>query len=69
MIKYIVNHESKWAVKNGKDTRPTKILDTQKEAIHYATSLNNATSILVQSKNGTFRKISKWDVMPTQKIV
>ncbi|MCR8613325.1 MAG: DUF2188 domain-containing protein [Mycoplasma sp.] len=65
MIKYIVHHEGKWAVKNGKAGRPTKILDTQKEAIHYAASLKNATSILVQSRSGTFRKISKWDVLPS----
>lgn len=56
MIKYIVNHEGKWAVKNANAERITKICETQKEAIEYAKSLDNTSTIMIQGRNGKFRK-------------
>ncbi|WP_412031394.1 DUF2188 domain-containing protein [Metamycoplasma buccale] len=57
-VRYVVNHESGWAVKNPKGKRAVKTFKTQKEAIDYAKSLSDTTSVIVQSKEGSFRKNS-----------
>ena len=54
--RYVVNHEHGWAVKNKNGKRALKTFRTQKEAIDYANSLKNTTGVLVQSKEGSFRK-------------
>ncbi|ACF07251.1 Uncharacterised protein [Metamycoplasma arthritidis] len=55
-VRYVVNHENGWAVKNPKGKRALKTFKTQKEAMDYAKSLSDTTSVLVQSKEGSFRK-------------
>ena len=63
-IKYIVRRaeDQKWCVKNAKAGKPTGIFETQKAAIDYAESLKSTSGILIQSKDGKFRKVSSWDV-------
>ncbi|MBN3535058.1 DUF2188 domain-containing protein [Mycoplasma procyoni] len=56
MIKYVVNHNGEWAVKNANADKVTKTFKTQKEAIDYARSLKNTTSVMIQNKEGKFRK-------------
>ncbi|AAT27645.1 DUF2188 domain-containing protein [[Mycoplasma] mobile] len=56
MIKYVVNHDGKWAVKNANAEKVTKVCDTQKEAIDYAKSLDNTSAIMIQGRDGKFRK-------------
>ncbi|WP_211246863.1 DUF2188 domain-containing protein [Mesomycoplasma molare] len=56
MIKYVVNHNEGWAVKNANAERATKIFKTQKEAIDYAKKLKETTSVMIQGKDGKFRK-------------
>lgn len=56
MIKYVVNHNGQWAVKNAKAQRVTKVFATQKEAIEYAKSLKETTTVMIQSTKGSFRK-------------
>ena len=67
MIKYVVHHNGLWAVKNAKADRVTKTFSTQKDAIHYAASLESTTTIMVQSRTGAFRALSKWDLIPSDK--
>ncbi len=55
-IKYIINHNGHWAVKNANAKKVSKTFDTQEEAIKYAKSLNDCTAIKIQSKDGSFRK-------------
>ncbi|MGZ9413251.1 DUF2188 domain-containing protein [Mycoplasma sp. 480] len=56
MIKYVVNHNGDWAVKNANAERATKIFKTQKEAIEYAKQLKETTAVMIQGKDGKFRK-------------
>lgn len=67
MIKYVVHHNGSWAVKNAKADRVTKIFKTQKEAIRYASSLESTSTIMVQSRTGSFRSLSKWDLTSKSK--
>ncbi|TPE57422.1 DUF2188 domain-containing protein [[Mycoplasma] falconis] len=55
-VRYVVNHDEGWAVKNPKGKKALRIFKTQKEAMEYAWSLSDTTSVLVQSKKGAFRK-------------
>ncbi|AWX69219.1 DUF2188 domain-containing protein [[Mycoplasma] anseris] len=55
-VRYVVNHENGWAVKNPNGKRSLKTFKTQKEAMDYAKSLSDTTSVIVQSKMGKFRK-------------
>lgn len=55
-VRYIVNHEYGWAVKNANGKRAIKTFRTQEEAIKYAKQLNDTTGIVVQSRDGSFRK-------------
>lgn len=57
MKKYVINHNGKWAVKNSHASRVSKTFDTQKEAIDYAKDLSETTSIMVQSRSGSFRSV------------
>lgn len=57
-VRLVVNHEKGWAVKNPKGKKALKICKTQKEAVDYAWSLKDTTSVNVQSKTGAFRKWS-----------
>lgn len=56
MIKYVVNHNGAWAVKNAHAERVTKTFATQKEAIDYARKLKETTSVMIQGRDGKFRK-------------
>ncbi|AWX42817.1 Uncharacterised protein [Metamycoplasma cloacale] len=56
VVRYVVNHEKGWAVKNPNGQRALRVFKTQKEAIEYAKSLADTTSYIVQSKKGTFRQ-------------
>ncbi len=62
-VKYVTRRaeDKKWCVKNAKASKATRVFSTQKEAIQYAGSLKSTTSIMVQSKEGKFRKVSTWD--------
>ncbi|WP_246004287.1 DUF2188 domain-containing protein [Mycoplasma todarodis] len=62
-VKYVTRRaeDKKWCVKNAKASKATRVFNTQKEAIQYAASLKSTTSIMVQSKEGKFRKHSTWD--------
>ncbi|WP_330463593.1 DUF2188 domain-containing protein [Metamycoplasma gateae] len=55
-VRLVVNHPDGWAVKNPKGQRALRVFKTQKEAMDYAKSLKDTTSINVQSKTGAFRK-------------
>ncbi|AZG68819.1 DUF2188 domain-containing protein [Mycoplasma struthionis] len=55
-VRYVVNHPDGWAVKNPKGKKALRVVKTQKEAIDYAKSLSDTTSVIVQSKEGSFRK-------------
>ncbi|ENY68674.1 Hypothetical protein MAU_4690 [Metamycoplasma auris 15026] len=56
-VRLVVNHPDGWAVKNPKGKKAIRTFKTQKEAMQYAKSLKDTTSINVQSKVGTFRKV------------
>ncbi len=62
-VKYVTRRaeDKKWCVKNANASKATRVFDTQKEAIQYAGSLKSTTAIMVQSKEGKFRKVSTWD--------
>ncbi len=68
-VKYVTRRaeDKKWCVKNAKASKATRVFSTQKEAIQYAGSLKSTTSIMVQSKEGKFRKVSTWDGVKTSK--
>ncbi len=69
-VKYITRRaeDKKWCVKNAKAAKVTRTFNTQKEAIEYAQKLKSTTSIMVQSREGKFRKISKWDGIKVSQI-
>ncbi|RMA78654.1 uncharacterized protein DUF2188 [Metamycoplasma subdolum] len=55
-IRYVVNHEKGWAVTNANAKKVIKTFKTQLEAIKYANSLADTSSVMVQSTKGSFRK-------------
>ncbi|WP_369086056.1 DUF2188 domain-containing protein [Metamycoplasma spumans] len=57
-VRLVVNHEDGWAVKNPKGKKALRVFKTQKEAVEYARSLKDTTSVNVQSTKGTFRKFT-----------
>ena len=56
-VRYIVNHEKGWAVKNANAKRAIKTFKTQEEAIKFAKTLKDNTGLILQSRDGSFRKI------------
>lgn len=56
-VRYIVNHEKGWAVKNANAKRTIKTFKTQEEAIKFAKTLKDNTGLILQSRDGSFRKI------------
>ncbi|WP_275092200.1 DUF2188 domain-containing protein [Metamycoplasma hominis] len=54
----VVKHEDGWAVKNPKGKRALRVFKTQKEAVQYAKTLQDTSSVNVQSKAGKFRKFT-----------
>lgn len=59
--KYIVRTEKGWEVKNAKAERATRIFDHQSMAIDYAAGIKGTKTIMVQNKEGKFRKLTGWD--------
>ncbi|MDC8900264.1 DUF2188 domain-containing protein [Metamycoplasma hyosynoviae] len=55
-IRYVVHHKNGWCVKNANGEKAIKTFGTQEEAIKFARSLNDTTSIKIQSRDGSFRK-------------
>ena len=54
---YVVNHPDGWAVKGENNSRATKVVRTQAEAINIAQSIakNQQSDTKIQRRNGTFR--------------
>lgn len=59
--KYIVKSKKGWEVKNAKAERATKIFDNQNMAIDYAAGIKGTKTIMVQRRDGKFRKLTGWD--------
>lgn len=59
---FVVNHNGKWAIVGGGNTKPTKVCDTQKEAIGYAISIakNKKSDVFVQNRQGKFHKTNSY---------
>ncbi|TCG11799.1 DUF2188 domain-containing protein [Mycoplasma marinum] len=64
-VKYITRRieDKKWCVKNAKAEKATRVFKTQKEAIDYAKTLKSTTSIMIQGRDGKFRKASAWNTI------
>jgi len=54
---YVVRHGSDWAVKGANNTKATRVVSTQKEAIGIARTIaqNQHSEMRVQDRNGHFR--------------
>lgn len=54
---YVVRHGSDWAVKGANNTRATRVVSTQREAISIAKAIaqNQHSEVRVQDRNGHFR--------------
>lgn len=54
---HVVPNNGKWAVKTENSSRPTKITQTQKEAIDRAREIakNNHSELVIHRKDGTIR--------------
>ncbi len=57
-VRLVVKHEDGWSVKNPKGKRALRVFKTQKEAVQYAKTLQDTSSVNVQSKAGKFRKFT-----------
>ena len=59
---YVVRHGDKWAVIGANNIRPTKITDTQKEAINIARdiAMNQRSELRVQDSTGRWRKCNSY---------
>ncbi len=54
---FVVRHGSDWAVKGANNSKATRVVSTQKEAISIARSIaqNQHSEVRVQDRNGRFR--------------
>jgi len=54
---HVVPNNKKWAVKGEGNSKPTKIFDTQKEAIEYGKEIakNQESELVIHRKNGQIR--------------
>ena len=54
---YVVRHGSEWAVRGVNNSKATKVVSTQREAISIARGIarNQHSEMRVQDKNGRFR--------------
>ena len=54
---YVVKHGNEWAVKGANNSKATKVVSTQAEAISIARkiSINQQSEMRVQDRNGRFR--------------
>ena len=54
---FVVRHGSNWAVKGANNTRATRVVSTQREAISIARTIaqNQHSEVRVQDRNGHFR--------------
>lgn len=54
---YVVHHGSDWAVKGANNSKSTRVVSTQKEAMQIARDIarNQHSEMRVQNRNGQFR--------------
>lgn len=54
---HVVPHPDGWAVKGEENSKPTKITNTQQEAISYAREIakNQGSELLIHGKDGKIR--------------
>jgi hypothetical protein len=54
---FVVRHGNDWAVKGANNTRATRVVPTQKEAIAIASGIahNQHSEMRIQNRNGQFR--------------
>lgn len=59
---FVVRHGNEWAVKGANNTRATRVVTTQKEAISIARDIaqNQHSEMRVQNKLGQFRKCNSY---------
>ena len=59
---YVVRHGDKWAVVGDNNSRPTRITDTQKEAMGIARTIatNQKSEMRVQDSTGKWRKCNSY---------
>ncbi len=59
---YVVVHGGKWAVKGANNTRYTRIVDTQNEAMVIAKGIakNQHSEMIVQGRDGKFRTCNSY---------
>lgn len=54
---WVSPHKDGWVVQKGGSSKPTKVFDTQKQAIEYGKSVakNQKTELIIQGRNGRIR--------------
>ena len=59
---FVVHHGSQWAVKGANNSRATRVVPTQTEAIRIAREIaqNQHSEMRVQDRNGQFRKCNSY---------
>ena len=59
---FVVNHDGKWAVRGGGNSKVTKIFDTQADAKVYATQIakKKKSDIYIQNKRGQFHQANSY---------
>ncbi|TCG10697.1 DUF2188 domain-containing protein [Mycoplasma todarodis] len=66
MKRYVVNRKDGWALVNANYKRSIKKFNTQIEAIEHAYKMADTHALIIQGKDGKFRKMSEWDQTNTE---
>ncbi len=55
---HVVPHDGNWAIRGAGNEKPTKIVETQREAIQIAReiSINQQSELLIHGRNGQIRE-------------